>query len=158
MRTRLLSCLVAAGIGLFAAACSSGGESGPADKQPDNPAATAPAPAVTGASVARANADSVSVLDAPRSGARVRELGGTSAFGFRRAFLVVGAEGEFLKVLLPERPNGSTGWVRTADVEVEHVNHEIRIDLAARTLRWTQSGNVVLETRIAVGSQPGGSS
>jgi lipoprotein-anchoring transpeptidase ErfK/SrfK len=54
---------------------------------------------------------------------------------------------------LPERPNGSTGWVRAADVDVEHVDHEIRIDLAARALRWTERGNVVLETPIAVGSQ-----
>ena len=153
MRTRLLSCLVAVGVGLFAAACSAGSQDQPAAKHTDSPAATAPAPAPTDASVARANTDSVSVLDAPRSGARVRELGGTSAFGFRRAFLVVGEEGDFLKVLLPERPNGSTGWVRAADVEVEHVDHEIRIDLAARTLRWTEGGNVVLETRIAVGSQ-----
>jgi hypothetical protein len=79
----------------------------------------------------------VSVFDAPRPRAPVRELGGTSDFGFRRAFLVVGEGGEFLKVLLPERPNGSTGWVPAADVHVEHVDHEIRIDLAARALRWT---------------------
>jgi lipoprotein-anchoring transpeptidase ErfK/SrfK len=153
MRTRFLSCLVAAGIGLFAAACSTGGGSQPAEKHTDSPAPTAPAPATTGASVARANASSVSVLDAPRPDAQVRQLVGTSSFGFRRAFLVVGEEGQFLKVLVPERPNGSTGWVRAADVEVEHVDHEIRIDLAARTLRWTEQGNVVLEAPIAVGSK-----
>ncbi len=153
MRTRVLSCLVAASIGLFAAACSSGGAAKSADDQPDSPAATAPEPAATGVSVARANADSVSVLDEPRAGARVRELAGTSDFGFRRTFLVLGEDGEFLKVLLPERPNGSAGWVRAADVAVEHVDHEIRIDLAARTFQWTERGNVVLETPIAVGSQ-----
>jgi lipoprotein-anchoring transpeptidase ErfK/SrfK len=153
MRTRLLSCVVVAGIGLSAAACNSGGGSQSAAKHSDSPAATAPAPAATGVSVARANADTVSVLDAPRPGARVRELGGTSDFGFRRAFLVVRQEGKFLKVLLPERPNGSTGWVRAADVDIEHVDHEIRIDLTARTLRWTEGANVVLETPIAVGSK-----
>jgi hypothetical protein len=160
MRTRLLACLAAAGLGLFAAGCSAGGDSQPAERQPDSPAATAPAPAANGASVARATSDTVPVLDAPRAGARAREVAGTSAFGFRRVFLVLGEEGEFLKVLLPERPNGSTAWVRAADVEVEHVDHEIRIDLASRTLRWTERGNVVLETPIAVGSQqyptPGG--
>ncbi len=153
MRTRLLSCLVAAGIGLFAAACSTGGGSQPAAKHTDSPAPTAPAPDARGALVARANAGTVSVLDAPRAGAPARELAGVSDFGFRRTFLVLGEDGEFLKVLLPERPNGSTGWVRAADVAVEHVDHEIRIDLTARTLRWTENGNAVLETPIAVGSK-----
>lgn len=153
MRTRLLSCVVAGGIGLFAAACSTGGGGQPAAQHTDAAAPTAPAPVAAGAPVARANANTVSVLDAPRPGARVRELAGASDFGFRRAFLVVGEEGEFLEVLVPERPNGSTGWVRAADVEIEHVDHEIRIDLGARTLRWTEHGNVVLETPIAVGSQ-----
>jgi lipoprotein-anchoring transpeptidase ErfK/SrfK len=152
MRIRLLSCLVAAGLGLFAASCSTGGGNDTAAKQPASPDTTAPAPDATGTSVARANADTVSVLDAPRPDARVRQIAGTSDFGFRRAFLVVGEDGEFLKVLLPERPNGSTGWVRATDVEVEQVDHEIRIDLGARTLRWTERGNVVLETPIAVGS------
>ncbi len=152
MRTRLLSCLVATGIGLFAAACSTGGGDS-ADQHTDTPAATPAAPVATGASVARADAGTVSVLDVPRPGARVRELAGTSDFGFRRAFLVVGEEGEFLKVLLPERPNGTTGWVRAADVTIERVDHEITVDLAARTLRWSEHGNVVLETPIAVGSQ-----
>jgi hypothetical protein len=153
MRIRLLSCLVAAGLGLFAASCSTGGGNDTAAKQPDSPDTTAPAPTATGTSVARANADTVSVLDAPRPDARVRQLAGTTDFGFRRALLVVGEDGAFLKVLLPERPNGSTGWVRAADVEVEHVDHEIRIDLGGRTLRWTEGGNVVLETPIAVGSK-----
>jgi hypothetical protein len=154
MRTRLLSCVVAGGIGLFVAGCGTGGgQSQPAETHPAAPADTAPAPTATGASVARANAGTVSVLDAPRSGARVNEVSGTSDFGFRRSFLIVREEGEFLKVLLPERPNGSTGWVRAADVAVERVDHQLRIDLAARMLRWTDHGKVMLETPIAVGSK-----
>ena len=151
MRTRLLALLVAAGIGLFGAACSSGGESSPEPRTPGT-SATAPAPREDGASVARATTGTVSVLDAPDPGARVRQVAGTSDFGFRRAFLVLGEKDGFLQVLLPERPNGSIGWVRAADVEVQPVDHELRIDLAERTLRWIENGNVVLETTIAVGS------
>jgi hypothetical protein len=151
MRTRLLALLVSAGIGLFGAACSSGGESIPEPRTPGT-TATASAPSEDGASVARATTGTVSVLDAPDPGARVRQVAGTSDFGFRRAFLVLGEKDGFLQVLLPERPNGSIGWVRAADVEVQPVDHELRIDLAERTLRWIENGNVVLETTIAVGS------
>jgi L,D-transpeptidase catalytic domain len=153
MRTRLLAFLVSAGISVFgAAACSTGDTSRP--EVNDTPGRSAPttAPAVTGATIARADADSVPVYDSPDASAPSRQLAGTSDFGFRRAFLVLKENGELLKVLLPERPNGSTGWVRAADVTVEHADHEIRIALAARTLRWTERGNVVLDAKIAVGS------
>jgi hypothetical protein len=153
MRTRLLSLLVSAGLGVFgAAACSAGDSNRPEVNDTGGPKATAPAPATTGATVARAETDSVSVYGSPDPSAGSRQLAGTSDFGFRRAFLVLKKNGEFLQVLLPERPNGSTGWVRAADVAVEHVDHEINIDLAARTLRWTERGSVVLDTQIAVGS------
>jgi hypothetical protein len=153
MRTRLLSLLVSAGLGVFgAAACGAGDSNRPEVNDTGGPTATAPAPATTGATVARAETDSVSVYDSPAPAARSRQVAGTSDFGFRRAFLVLSENGEFLQVLLPERPNGSTGWLRAADVAVEHVDHEIRIDLAARALRWTELGKVVIDTQIAVGS------
>lgn len=153
MRTRLLSLLVAAGLVVLGAAACSTGSDGPAVKNTDDRAASAPAPAVTGASVARATGTTVSVLDAPNLGANVRSVAGMSDFGFRRAFLVLAERGHYLEVLLPERPNGSTGWVRATDIEVQPIEHELRIDLASRTLRWSDRGDVVLETSIAVGSR-----
>ncbi len=150
MRIRLLSILATAAPTLFAGACGSNGTNRPQVR--DTGPVSAPAPVETGATVARATTDPVAVLDAPDPAASVTELAGTSDFGFTRAFLVLGEDGEFLEVLLPERPNGSTGWVRASDVDVEHVDHELRIDLAARTLQWLDAGDVVLETPIAVGA------
>jgi L,D-transpeptidase catalytic domain len=154
MHTRLLALLVSAGIGVFgAAACSTGDTNRPEVNDTGGRTAPTTAPAAARAMVARAESDSVPVYDSPDPSARSRQLAGTSDFGFRRAFLVLEEKGEFLEVLLPERPNGSTGWVRGADVAVEQVDHEIIIDLAARTLRWSERGSVVLDTQIAVGSQ-----
>jgi lipoprotein-anchoring transpeptidase ErfK/SrfK len=147
MRTRLIACLAAAGLTLLIGACSTG-----ATSRPQVGDTVAPAPIETGTSVARATSDTVAVFDTPDPTASVTEVAGTSDFGFRRAFLVLGEDGEFLEVLLPERPNGSTGWVRASDIEVEQVTHEVQVDLEARTLRWFENGNVVLETPVAIGA------
>ena len=153
MRTRLISCFAVAGLALVMGACGTGPGSRPHVADTAAPApAPAPAPPEAGANVARATTDTVAVFDAPDPNASVTELAGTSDFGFRRAFLVVGEDGDFLEVLLPERPNGTIGWLRAADVAVESVSHRLEIDLAARTLRWLDDGEVILETPVAIGA------
>jgi lipoprotein-anchoring transpeptidase ErfK/SrfK len=66
--------------------------------------------------------------------------------------LVVQDLGEWLEVALPERPNGSTGWVRRTDVELREVDEAIDIDLASRTLTLREAGEIVLTTPVAVGT------
>jgi lipoprotein-anchoring transpeptidase ErfK/SrfK len=82
----------------------------------------------------------------------VAELPGTTEFGTVRVVLVVKERGKWLKVRLPDRPNGSVGWIREDSVEVRTVTDAVDIDLEARTLRWAQDGSVVLETPIAIGA------
>ena len=151
MRTRLIASFATVGFALVMGACSSGTAESPKAADTAAPTST-PAPAATGMNVARATTDTVAVFDAPSTNAAVTELAGTSDFGFQRAFLVRGEDGQFLEVLLPVRPNGSTGWVRATDVEIEHVSHELQVDLEARTLRWLDNGDVVLETPVAIGA------
>ena len=50
------------------------------------------------------------------------------------------------------RPNGSTAWVRKADVEVRVVHDTIRVNLATHTLTWQRDGAVVLTTDVAIGA------
>jgi len=54
-------------------------------------------------------------------------------------------------VLLPERPNGSTGWVRARDVTMSTVQDRIVISLHRHTLVRYQDGRPVQHAGVAVG-------
>lgn len=88
--------------------------------------------------------------------APVTTLAAKTEFGSRRVLAVVGRQGPggvWLEVLLPDRPNGSRGFVKAADVTLAEVNLLVDVDLAARTLRVIdRDDGVVLETAVAVGS------
>lgn len=58
----------------------------------------------------------------------------------------------WLKVLLPTRPNGSTGWVPESSVAVTRTPFRVLIDLAGRSLRVENAGASVLEAKVAVGT------
>lgn len=101
--------------------------------------------------VARASSD-LAVFDAPDAGDSMLELAASTDFGSPRALLVEERSGDWLRVVLPVRPNGTTGWVRAADVELRAVEEALVIDLGARTLTFTRADEVVLETPIAMGA------
>jgi lipoprotein-anchoring transpeptidase ErfK/SrfK len=82
---------------------------------------------------------------------------------FRRDFrprvvLAVGARVDgsgrptWYRISLPGRPNGRTGWVPAASVDVKPVRREIVIDRSERTLELRNSGRVEIRTRVAVGA------
>ena len=56
------------------------------------------------------------------------------------------------RISLPGRPNGRTGWVPAASVELRLVRKEIVIDRSERTLELRNGGRVELRTRVAVGA------
>lgn len=84
--------------------------------------------------------------------APTRTLPATTEFGTPRALLVADQRDGWLEVELPVRPNGSTGWVRSEGAELREVEHEIVIDLTARTLTLTAGGEEVLSAPAAIGT------
>lgn len=56
------------------------------------------------------------------------------------------------RISLPGRPNGRTGWIRAAVVELRPMEGRIVIDRSARTLRFYRGERLVLSTRVAVGA------
>jgi len=56
------------------------------------------------------------------------------------------------RVQLPLRPNGVTGFVRAARVQVSTVHARIIVDVSSRRLTLYRSGRRVLSTPVAVGS------
>jgi lipoprotein-anchoring transpeptidase ErfK/SrfK len=66
----------------------------------------------------------------------------------------------WLKVLLPVRPNGSTGWIKATDVRLTEHRYRITIRLTEHRLTVTNNQRIILKAPIGVGTAktptPGG--
>lgn len=136
-----------------------GGAGGPAAPATSPAVAASPSPAasvmatVEGALVARL----LGATDAFASpgGVVTRSLEGTTGFGSPTVLLVsetgTGDEAGWLEVLLPGRPNGDVGWVRSDAVDVREVHLAVDIDLAERELVLRDGDKPVWTTATAIG-------
>jgi len=93
----------------------------------------------------------------PDAGSRTVKVFRQFRGDFRPTTLLVlgerrGAQGvTWLRLSLPTRPNGRTGWVRAAAVHTRPVHRRIVVDLSARRLRVLERGRSVYSTRVAIG-------
>jgi L,D-transpeptidase catalytic domain len=60
---------------------------------------------------------------------------------------------EWLEVLLPLRPNGTSAWVRADDVEIREREERIEVDLSRRVLRHYEGDELADSFRVGVGSE-----
>ena len=108
--------------------------------------------------VAQATAEEIPVFEAPETLAPQRVfanpwlLNDDPALPVRLVFLVRDREDDWVKVLLPERPNGSTAWVRADDVEIVPVQYRIRVELGAHRITVYDGTSVLLQEAVAVGA------
>lgn len=96
---------------------------------------------------------------APRPGGAVAmRLRPYTAFSRRpQALMVTGSAVDprgdgWVRVALPRRPNGSQGWVRTAEVTLVPVTGRVRVLLGARRVEFWSRGRRVMSVRAAVGA------
>ncbi len=61
-------------------------------------------------------------------------------------------DGEWLEVLLPVEPNGTTGWVRKSEVQLSSTPYRIYVDRASYSLQVYDQGQLWIDTTIAVGT------
>lgn len=115
------------------------------------------------AEVAQANADAIDVFADATSAdpaQRITAADATSAPGVPIVFLVKSKGDDRLEVYLPVRPNGSSGWVRKADVTVSDVPYRIEVALAEHRIRVYDREQVVVDEPVGVGTTdrptPGG--
>jgi lipoprotein-anchoring transpeptidase ErfK/SrfK len=112
--------------------------------------------------VAQARNPTVEVFDEPDGAEPAHVLDNPNEHGAPLVFLVDGQDrsGDWLPVHLPVRPNGSTGFVRAADVDLVQNDFRIVVELAAHRLTVTQAGEPIVEAPIGVGTEdtptPGG--
>jgi lipoprotein-anchoring transpeptidase ErfK/SrfK len=121
---------------------------------------TAPPP--ESASIARAKVASVRVYDAPggkvvKSYANPWFVNGDETLPVPLVFAAVAApdaqgSSDWVQVLLPTRPNGSSGWVRTADVSVVTTGYRIVVDRASHHLQAFNHGQLMFDDTVAVGA------
>lgn len=148
-------CLV---LTLVAAACSSGGDSA----SPTTTASNSPEPTHTSAPtqpphefeslVATATVPEVDVFDDPGATAPSRTLTNPTDVGGPLVFLVDEERDDgWLQVLLPVRPNGTTGWIRASDVDLAGNDYHITVELDAHMITLYNGDDVVLSEPVGVG-------
>lgn len=119
---------------------------------------TVPAPFATTTAVpipsviATAKVPRVEVFDSPTSTSSSLSLANPSDDGSRRYFLVKEQRQGWIEVFLPVRPNGRTGWIRTADVTTETTPYRIKVELSVRRITVWNASQIVDQESVAIGS------
>jgi lipoprotein-anchoring transpeptidase ErfK/SrfK len=110
--------------------------------------------------VATAKGSHVDVYDGPGVAAASKSLANPQPSGAPLVFLVQATQGAWLHVLLPVRPNGSTGWIKTDDVTLTEHTFRIVIELSAHRITVYRGADIIDREPIGVGRRltptPGG--
>lgn len=80
-----------------------------------------------------------------------QELSDPASNGVQLVFLVKYADGGWLDVYLPERPNGSTGWVRSSEVSVARDPYYVLVNLTAHMVTVWDGTKVFMRVPVGVG-------
>lgn len=121
----------------------------------DSPIATTSAAAAESPSytwVAQALGPHLVARAAP-SGRVVARLANPTSFNQPLTVMPLERDGDWLKVLLPIRPNGTTGWVRGSTVKLMWVAYRVQVSLAQHRLVVFYAGRPVFHTKAAVGAR-----
>ena len=99
---------------------------------------------------------SLEVWRGPRGSSPSSSITTRNPAGQRLYFLVLAARRttdgtRWAKILVPKRPNGSTGWVRLDSVELSQGQHRIEVDLSAFTIRVFRNGRLVHRFEVGIG-------
>jgi lipoprotein-anchoring transpeptidase ErfK/SrfK len=146
--------------GVVVATSGSGSDDAVANSAP----VTIPAPTVTTtpppttaatplpAEVATTKVPSLQVFDAPDSTQVITSLSDKTDYLLPRTLLVTEQRGDWLKALLPMRPNESEGWIRQSDVTVSQNPYRITVNLADHLVTLYKDGQEILHSPAVVGA------
>ncbi len=102
--------------------------------------------------VATALGASVDIYSSPGAAERTRELANPQPSGAPLVMLVREQRPDWVRVLLPIRPNGSSGWVKRDQVGIASTDYYIVIGLRAHRITVFNRSSVVLDERIGLGA------
>lgn len=93
------------------------------------------------------------VFETPQSAEPHLAIDPTTILGTVTVLGVVSDPGDgWVEVMLPIRPNGSTGWIRTDEVSLYVADGEIVVSLSDRELIYVVDGIELLRTEVGIGS------
>jgi lipoprotein-anchoring transpeptidase ErfK/SrfK len=148
--------------GCSAAPASSEAAPATASSSQGTTATTTPAPApepvaaAPGTStIATVRGDAVEVFASPDAATPERTIAAADVVSLPGqiplTMLVAEERPEWVQVHLPVRPNGTTGWVRAADVDLSTTDLRVEVRLAEHRLLLHRGDEVVLEVPVGVG-------
>lgn len=135
--------------------------SGAGDEPPGPDVADGATPAVRAArvyTVASARVGRVEIHSSPvqRTSARTLEnpqpSGAAPGSTYPLKMLVIEEQGDWLRVLLPTGPNGSSGWIRRNVVDLEIHDYRILVELGEHRVTVWKGDEVMLQEAVAVGA------
>lgn len=158
----LLAGLLVLGVVLSACGGDDSDEAAPEPSTTTAPTTTTTAPTTTttapeppGSMIAQAHGTEIAIYDEPGAAEPSRILTDDEAVSVPGAvpivFLVAEDAGEWLKVNLPVRPNGSTGWVRASDVDTSRTTYRVEVQLSAHRVKVFDGDQVILDEAVGVG-------
>jgi lipoprotein-anchoring transpeptidase ErfK/SrfK len=104
--------------------------------------------------------DDLAIYASPGARDPERMLANPRPSGTAAVMLVVDDQQDWLEVLLPARPNESTGWVRADDIRLSRHDYRITVDLDAHRLKVFRGDDEIADEVVAVGTvtypTPGG--
>ena len=111
--------------------------------------------------IAFAQPDQIQVFAGPNESAEITHvMENPTTTGGQLVFLTIDSTREWQHVLLPVRPNGSSGWVRTADLALAEHFYRIQVDLEEFRMRVFERGQTIFDTVAGVAADntptPGG--
>ncbi len=159
---------VVATIALAAAACGGGGSSS-AGRDPSTPTTAGPRltlPATTtttlppnASRIAQVTVPTLSVYDQPGALMPSRTfpnpwlVNDDARYPVPQVFLAEAVQPDgWVQILLPIRPNGSTGWVHATDVKLVVNTYRIMVSLSAHQITVYNGANVFYQGPVAVGA------
>jgi lipoprotein-anchoring transpeptidase ErfK/SrfK len=160
MPTRLLRiAALAAAAAILVAGCGGGGDrpSLGAKADPGTVTSTTALPAYSSL-IAQPLGNEVKVHQEPNASSPSEaypnpwQLDDNPAHVVPQVFLVESERGGWVEVLLPVRPNGTTGWVRKQDVRLTPNRYSIDVSLTDRQITVHDGDQVLVQEPVAIGA------
>ncbi len=101
--------------------------------------------------MATARVPSVEVFATPGTDVATSALANPNEFDVPLVFRVQAVQANWVQVMLPMRPNGSTGWVRAADVTMADNDWRMEVSLGAHRLVVWKGAELIRQETVAVG-------
>lgn len=143
--------VVVVAVALVLAAAGVVGSGAPAKSRAQTEPALATVRRPTLSTVATATVPALQVFAAPGSKRATHTLANPRESGAPLVLLVTSERDGWFEVQVPERPNGSTGWVRNSDVTTEQHTFRIEVSLSKHRLSAYDGDRQLLDTVAAVG-------